>query len=83
MVAPLSDLTETGQPKQDVWTEQCEKALRTIQALLPGFPMLILPDLSEDFLVRTDASSTGMGAVLPQEREGLVHPVLNASRMSR
>ena len=65
MVAPLSDLTETGRPKQVVWTDQCETALRTIQALLSGFPILILPDFSEDFLARTDASSTGMGAVLP------------------
>lgn len=48
--------------------------------MLSRSPVLILPKLDEDMVVRTDASSTGVGAVLLQEREGSLHPVAFASK---
>jgi hypothetical protein len=44
---------------------------------------IALPDFSRPFVVRSDASNTGIGAVLLQpqpERDGQLHPVLYASR---
>lgn len=80
ITAPLSDLTRAGGSKQITWTEECERSLRVIQNILAKFPILLLPDLSKEFLVRTDASSTGLGAVLLQEHDGLLHPVCFVSR---
>ena len=80
LTASLSDLTKDSSPKKVVWTEDCEKSLREIQKILSERPILVIPDLERPFIVRTDASSTGLGAVLLQEREGLLHPVCFVSR---
>ena len=42
--------------------------------------MLSLADLSKPFIVRTDASSTGLGGVLLQEHDQVLHPVTFVSR---
>lgn len=47
---------------------------------LSTFPVLLLPRLDQEFVVRTDASSVGLGAVLLQEFEDVLHPVSYASR---
>ncbi len=39
-----------------------------------------LPDLQKPFAVRSDASGKGIGGVLMQEHDGLLHPVSFASR---
>jgi hypothetical protein len=39
-----------------------------------------LPDLSEPFVLQTDASNQGLGAILLQEVEGVKHPIMFASR---
>lgn len=79
LTAPLSDLTKAGRG-QIVWTEQCATALKEIQRILSSFPVLLLPDMSKKFIVRTDASSTGLGVTLLQEENDLLHPVMFASR---
>ncbi|XP_070174729.1 uncharacterized protein [Littorina saxatilis] len=80
LTAPLTDLTRDDHGKTITWTAECDSALKAVQEVLSTFPVLLLPDLSQDFVVRTDASSTGLGAVLLQEKEGLLHPVAYASR---
>nr|KAG5705018.1 hypothetical protein BaRGS_022860 [Batillaria attramentaria] len=40
------------------------------QRILATFPVLLIPDLSKEFIVRTDASKTGLGAVLLQDKDG-------------
>ena len=80
ITAPLSDLTRESGKRGIDWTPQCQEALSKVQQILSAKPVLLLPDLQKDFLVRTDASSTGMGAVLLQERDGLLHPVQYASK---
>ena len=80
LTAPLSDLTKGDSPKQITWSEECDSALTKIQEFLSSSPILILPDLEKEFVVRTDASNSGVGAVLLQEKDDLLHPVLYASR---
>ncbi len=47
---------------------------------LSSEPVLRAPDFSCPFLLQTDASDTGLGAVLSQVQEGEEHPILYISR---
>jgi hypothetical protein len=42
--------------------------------------MLVTPDFSKPLVVQTDASETGVGAVLSQIQEGEEHPVMYISQ---
>jgi hypothetical protein len=78
--ACLSDLTKKGKPLNLEWEEQHELAFCRLKKELLKGPILIWPNMEQDFIVQTDASGTGIGAVLLQEREGVNHPVMYASR---
>nr|KAG5707621.1 hypothetical protein BaRGS_031003 [Batillaria attramentaria] len=80
LTAPLSDLTRADRPRKITWTAECDDALRAVQRILATFPVLLIPDLSKEFIVRTDASNSGLGAVLLQDKDGLLHPVAFVSR---
>ena len=43
-------------------------------------PVLKLPDVTKKFVLRTDFSGTGVGAVLLQYHDNVPHPVAYASR---
>ena len=43
-------------------------------------PVLCLPDMTRTFILQTDASAEGIGAILLQEVEGVKHPVAFASK---
>ncbi len=53
---------------------------RQVKAALCGGPLLHSPDFSLPFLLQTDASDRGLGAVLTQEIGGEERPVLYISR---
>lgn len=48
--------------------------------MLSSQPVLRLPDHDKPYILRTDASDVGLGAVLLQEHEDGVYPVLYLSR---
>ena len=77
---PLSNLTKKGSPDRVPWDDVCQQAFDEIKKILSTSPILILPDLTSKFFLRTDASETGLGAALLQERDGLLHPVHFASK---
>ena len=54
-----------------VWTDVQELVFQTLKQALTTAPVLALPDFSKPFSVETDASGTGIGAVLTQG----VHPL--------
>ena len=61
-----------------VWSDQCEEAFKT---LLCSKPVLRGPDFAENFVLQTNASDRGVGAVLSQkDKSGEDHPIANFSR---
>ncbi|MGH0117755.1 UNVERIFIED_CONTAM: hypothetical protein FKN15_039051 [Acipenser sinensis] len=80
IVSPLTDLTKKSAPNLVKWTGQCQGAFDLIKQLLSQAPALISPDFNREFLLQTDASDVGLGAVLSQEVDGVEHPVLYLSR---
>ncbi|CAM4573172.1 unnamed protein product [Caretta caretta] len=62
------------------WDERCERAFREIITCLTHAPVLVFADPSKPFILHTDASLEGLGAVLYQEVEGKCKPVAFASR---
>ncbi len=80
LAAPLTDLTRKGQPEMVCWKPEAEEAFRNVKTALTSEPVLRAPDFSCPFLLLTDASDTGLGAVLSQVQESEEHPVLYISR---
>ena len=77
---PLTDLTKKSAPNKVEWTDECEIAFQRLKRALTVESIVRLPDLECDFVLRTDASEAGLGAVLLQEHEGVLHPVAYGSR---
>ena len=73
--APLSDLTKNNHPDIIEWTNDCQKAFDTLKRLLTSQPTLAPPDNNKPFIVHTDASDRGIGAVLSQGEGQLEHPI--------
>lgn len=80
LTSPLTDLTKKEAPDTVQWTEPCQQTLTQVKAALGGGPFLHSPDFTLPFLLQTDASDRGLGAVLSQEVEGAERPVLYISR---
>ncbi|CAM4684191.1 unnamed protein product, partial [Lepidochelys kempii] len=81
IAAPLTDLTKKKQPNAVQWTEKCQKAFNHLKATLMSDPVLRAPDFDKPFLVTTDASDCGVGAVLMQEGpDQEFHPVVFLSK---
>ena len=77
---PLHQLTERKSSFK--WTDQCQEAFLELKQRLTSAPLLALPDWSKPFIVDTDASDTGIGAVLSQEHaNGEEHVISYASRL--
>ena len=56
------------------------RAFDSLKAKLANSPVLHLPEVDRPFILRTDASETGIGAVLLQEFEEEKFPVAFASK---
>ncbi len=80
IAAPLTDLTRKKCPEVVEWTPACEKAFQTLKDALCSEPILKMPDFTLEFILQTDASDRGLGAVLSQVFDGKEHPVVYLSR---
>ena len=79
IASPLHSLT-----RKDVsfhWSPQCQKAFETLKDKLVQSPVLAYPQGDRQYVLETDASVMGLGAVLSQMQEDeKLHPVAYASR---
>ncbi len=78
---PLTDLTKKARPDKVIWTKECEAAFDDLKAALQRKPVLMVAEPTRPFVLQTDASNYGLGAVLSQGGDdGYEHPVAYASR---
>jgi hypothetical protein len=75
---PLTSLLRKG--LRFTWSETCDKAFNVLKEKLTMAPLLVYPDFEKDFILCTDASQTGCGAVLAQNAEGREAPIAFFSR---
>ncbi len=77
----LTELTRKVNPERIEWAEECSKAFEELKRILMSKPVVSSPDFSKSFVLQTDASEVGVGAILSQaDKEGLDHPVAYFSR---
>ncbi|UYV62799.1 K02A2.6-like [Cordylochernes scorpioides] len=68
IAAPLHRLTEAKSTFH--WNQDCENAFVTLKGGLCSSPVLVYPQPGMRFVLDTDASNSGIGAVLSQVQDG-------------
>ena len=62
------------------WTELHKETLSTLIDALTGPPVMAYPEFDKPFVLHTDASQEGLGAVLYQRQDGIMRVIGYASR---
>ena len=77
---PLTDLTRGKTAGKVKWNEDCKKAFAELKRCFCEPPICRLPVRGKPFILRTDASDAGVGAMLFQQYDGELLPVACASK---
>ena len=73
IASPLHRITE--KESKFIWTGECQNSFDRLRKILSSEDgVLILPDLSQEFRLETDACNVGLGAVLSQSVDGFYRP---------
>ena len=80
IAAPLTDITKKGNPTKVIWHEKANQAFEELKGALCNAPLLRLPNFDLTFVLRKDASDSGIGAVLLQCHDDVYFPVAYASK---
>ena len=91
LVSPLTLLTKSGEGKGRIskrrsrrinleWNDECEVAMKSLKSNIIEAPVLSLPKYGFPFILETDASDVGLGAVLSQRIDGKLRTIAFASR---
>ena len=78
IASPLTQLT-----KKDVkfiWNDECQQAMDTLKGALCAAPILAYPQPNLRYILDTDASNSGVGAVLSQIQEGVERVICYGSK---
>ena len=79
VAGPLYELTRKD--VEFLWKPIHDEVFCQLKQLLINAPVLAFPDFTKDFILETDASGVGLGAILAQgDKDGNVHPIAYASR---
>ena len=81
IAAPLHALLKKNHTFE--WSSECLNAFNQLKEVLTSSPVLVFPKFGPgcEFVLETDASYVGLGAVLSQQQDdGKVHPIAYASR---
>ena len=65
IAAPLHRLLQKG--SKFCWTDECDAAFQSLKTQLVSSPILGFPCLDREFILYTDASDAGVGAILSQK----------------
>ena len=74
---------KTKEKFRSLWTEECDHAFQELKGKLVTPPVLGFADFDLPFILETDASLQGLGAVLSQEQDGERKVLAYASRSLR
>ena len=67
-----------------MWSKECQEGFDALKHALTTAPVLAYPDYTQPFILETDASLKGLGAVLSQKgKDGEVRVIAYASRSLR
>ncbi|KAL7883683.1 hypothetical protein SRHO_G00013410 [Serrasalmus rhombeus] len=84
MARPLHGLVGKGNKGRVAepfrWSAECQAALEKLKQCLMSPPVLAYPDFNLPFILTTDGSLLGLGAVLSQKQGGTEHVIAYASR---
>ncbi|XP_044317436.1 uncharacterized protein LOC123038048 [Drosophila rhopaloa] len=78
VVQPMTALLKKG--RKWSWCPEQQSALEEVKKRLTTAPVLGCPDFDKTFVLQTDASDVGLGAVLSQDIEGQERVIAYASR---
>ena len=84
LIKPLTDFLKQQRPDIIQWTDVTYEAFDALRKVLIDKPVLQLPDINCPFILQTDASNIGLGAVLLQPCKHdprILAPVAYASRL--
>ena len=77
---PLHRLLQEGSKSSWKWGKEEEKAFQTLIECCVHAPVLAYADFQRPFVLHTDASTDGLGAVLYQRSDKALRPIAFASR---
>ena len=81
MITGLENQSKRSAKKTFVeWTEAADSAFEHLKKLCISTPILAYPDYKLPFVLHTDSSSEGLGAVLYQKQNGKMRVIAYASR---
>ena len=80
ITSPLSDLTKKGHSNKIIRKKEQEDAYNLLKEKVSSYPILKLPDFSRPFILRIDASNTGIGSVLMQKYDDSLFSIYYASK---